>query len=921
MSLASLKIRTKLLLIVAVLSIPLLLFAWLFVQQSFKDIHFAEKEKAGTAYLQGVWGTLSALAQVHSDETIVPSSRLAGVPEISGLAASFDAGIGTAEKSSALGRSLAAIGWPAARVTDHEALEASLSSALALITAIADGSNLTLDPDLDSYYVMDAIVFKMPSLPAGSSNLMREAQDQKAMSSLTDEAKTDLMVHLGKFDDGVGGVEASFNAAMKSNADGLMRAKLSQLLDAFHEAGAAFSGEMKRVAVALRDDAGRSQVDLSRLTEFEKRFQVAADALWRPAAGELDRLLQARIDGLWYRLWSMLAIGGAIALAALALAFHITRQIANRLSALRDALDQLAQGNLAAEIAGSGSGSRDEIGAIGACVLQLQKSLQEAEGMRAQQAEQQKIAATIATENARIKVALDNCSTNVMVADAEHNIVYLNDSVVAMMRAAEADLRKELPRFDVSKLLGANVDIFHKNPAHQRGMLEKLSSTYRTQIKVGGHSFALVANPVLDDHGNRLGSIVEWRDITAELAVEEEIDNVVGAAGRGYFRERISLEGKQGFMRNLAESMNRLCGTTADALEEVNKALQALAAGDLTKRVRGEYAGMFHELKENLNTTSERLAEIVSGVGSGANEVASAANEIADGTNDLSRRTEQQASSLEETAASMEQMSTTIKQNAENATEANRLAATASSVASTGGDVVGRAVTAMSRIEDSSHKMSDIIGVIDEIAFQTNLLALNAAVEAARAGDAGKGFAVVASEVRSLAQRSSAAAKDIKTLIVESGSQVQDGVKLVRDAGGSLREIVASIKSVASIITDIASASREQATGVEEINKAVAQMDEMTQQNSALVEENAAACRMLQEQAQGMQQRMSTFVVDGSAPKARPATAEKPAAAAPAKAAGRKVRSPARKVATGGAGAMQAALEANFDSDADWKEF
>jgi methyl-accepting chemotaxis protein len=229
----------------------------------------------------------------------------------------------------------------------------------------------------------------------------------------------------------------------------------------------------------------------------------------------------------------------------------------------------------------------------------------------------------------------------------------------------------------------------------------------------------------------------------------------------------------------------------------------------------------------------------------------------------------------------------------------------------------------MSLIEGSSQKISDIIGVIDEIAFQTNLLALNAAVEAARAGDAGKGFAVVASEVRSLAQRSSGAAKDIKALIAASGSQVKDGVKLVNNAGVALHEIVESIKRVADIVSDIAKASQEQSTSVEEINKAVSHMDEMTQQNSALVEENAAACRMLQDQAQDMQGRMSQFALDSrsSGGGARPIHLEKNRRQ-PVQQAARPARPPAKKaVPQRGAPSMQAALQSSLETDTDWKEF
>lgn len=517
-------------------------------------------------------------------------------------------------------------------------------------------------------------------------------------------------------------------------------------------------------------------------------------------------------------------------------------------------------------------------------------------------------------DNTRIKVALDNCTTNVMVADNEYNIVYMNDSVTEMMREAESDLRKELSQFDSSKLIGANIDVFHKNPAHQRSMLERLSSTYETSITVAGRIFNLIANPVLDSEGNRLGSVVEWNDVTQERAVEDEINTMVNAAVNGNFATRIELEGKDGFMRNLAEAMNRLCETTGAALDDVNENLGAIAEGDLNRRITNSYSGSFEDLKNKLNETASRLSEIVTEVIVSANEVTNASSEITTGTNDLSQRTEQQASNLQETAASMEEIASTIKQNADNAQQANQLAISARGVASDGGEVVGKAVTAMSQIEASSQKISDITGVIDEIAFQTNLLALNAAVEAARAGDAGKGFAVVASEVRSLAQRSSEAAKDIKQLILESGTQVKDGVTLVNDAGSSLTEIVDSVKRVTDIVSEIAAASTEQATGVEEINKAISQMDEMTQQNSALVEENAAACRMLQDQAGSMHERMSFFEVESTG-------SSKPAVLSEARA--KPQARPMRKVAGGGGSvaAIQADLQSAFETDDDWKEF
>jgi methyl-accepting chemotaxis protein len=376
---------------------------------------------------------------------------------------------------------------------------------------------------------------------------------------------------------------------------------------------------------------------------------------------------------------------------------------------------------------------------------------------------------------------------------------------------------------------------------------------------------------------NRLEAETAERDRKAaaeraatEAKVMDEFDAAVGgivkAALAGDFSQRVSLEGKQGVIRNLAEAMNSLCENVGQVLRDMSAMLGALAEGNLTRRIEADYQGMFGTLKDNANTTATRLSETIGKIKAAAGEVANASAEISTSTTDLSQRTEEQASSLEQTSASMEEISATVKKNAESAQQANRSAASTSEVAARGGEVVAQAVEAMSRIEESSRKISDIISVIDEIARQTNLLALNAAVEAARAGDAGRGFAVVASEVRSLAQRSSQAAKDITDLINNSTSQVRDGVELVNRAGEQLREIVSSINSVAAVVSDIASASAEQASGIDQVNRALTQMDEVTQQNSALVEENAATARTLEQQSQAMDQQVGFFRLDGGAP-------------------------------------------------------
>ncbi len=341
--------------------------------------------------------------------------------------------------------------------------------------------------------------------------------------------------------------------------------------------------------------------------------------------------------------------------------------------------------------------------------------------------------------------------------------------------------------------------------------------------------------------------------------IKDDILRLSEAAGRGDFSARGDASRFEFDFREMIAGLNRLMEQADAGLSDVGELLEALARGDLSSSVEQEYEGAFGELAGNANTTVEQLRGIIGRIKDATEQIQTAAAEIAAGNADLSERTEQQAANLEETASSMEELTSTVKQNAENSRQARQLAVGAAEVAARGGEVVGKVVTTMDGITASSKKIGDIIGVIDGIAFQTNILALNAAVEAARAGEQGRGFAVVASEVRSLAQRSADAAKEIKTLIAESVKTVETGAQLVDAAGKTMSEIVTSVQRVTDIMSEIASASDEQSAGIEVVNQTVAQMDESTQQNAALVEEASAAARALEDQAESLADAVSVF--------------------------------------------------------------
>ena len=506
-------------------------------------------------------------------------------------------------------------------------------------------------------------------------------------------------------------------------------------------------------------------------------------------------------------------------------------------------VDAVAAGQLDYPIAAGGD---DEVGQVSRALRKMQADLKTR--LDAERG--------IAAENLRVRIALDNAGTAMLIAGADGRVAYANPAMRRLLAQYRQTLARHLPRADLDALEGQPLALLQPEHSFDPTHLDAID---QRELAFGSAVFAQTAAPVVSADGDRLGTVVEWRDRSQEVAVEAEVGEVIEAAAAGDLSKRIEVAGKSGFFRRLAEGVDAMLDSNAGTMADVQRVLGALAQGDLTQRITADYRGVFGRMRDDTNATVERLTGTMRRVQAAVDAIRTAAREIAAGNSDLSARSEQQAASLEQTAASMEELTSTVRNNAESSFQARRLATGAADVASRGGAVVRQVVEQMDGITHASKRIENIIGVIDGIAFQTNILALNAAVEAARAGEQGRGFAVVAAEVRALAQRSAEAAKEIKALIGSSTERVDQGAALVAQAGDTMQDIVEAVGRVSDLMAEISAASQEQSTGIEQVNQTITHMDGVTQQNAAMVEQASAAAHSLQEQADALARAVAVF--------------------------------------------------------------
>ena len=809
LTLNHLRLWQKLTVLVLAMSLPATLVGLFYWYSAGGTLSQARGELAGIRYLSGIGSLETALVTregrafaLASGDAAARAAVSAAQRQVTGALrrlAGINSGLG---ERYGVRRDFRAVQsqWAAIEGVTRPARQVTAANAALLIRlgrlsdAVATGSRATSDPDPQTRSLVQIVSRYAPAALSDEAALRRYAEDAASKGYLGGNDGMGIRIAHSRLLTDLEMIRTALGQVPPKIAGPLSDA----LRTAIRQAHAYYATVAAQVL-----NANNLKISVGALHEAGRGARAALNALLAASSSAAAAAAKARVSALSVQRDLNLALVLIAIVLIHALTWVMERSLTSPMKRVVAIFERIAAGRYDSEVEANRT---DELGQVLKALAAMQVKL------RAQIENERAVAA----ENSRIRQALDKASTGVLLADAQHRIIYVNEAAETGFTRHAAELRRSLTGFDAAKLRGSSLEALSNSPAEERRVLDSLHAVRAEERTFGALNFRITTSPVTGEGGERLGTVMEWTERTQEMRVEQELQLVLAAVNGDDLTRRIELENKSGFFAALGTGVNRL---------------------------------------------ADNLAEIVARVKGAAREILLGAEEITTGNSNLSTRTEEQASSLEETASSMEQMTTTVKQNADNAAQANQLALAAREQAEKGGTVVGQAVAAMSDINQASKRIADIIGVIDEIAFQTNLLALNAAVEAARAGEQGRGFAVVASEVRNLAGRSATAAKEIKGLIQDSVRKVEDGSVLVTQSGQTLEKIMAAVKKVSDIVAEIAAASREQSSGIEQVNRAVMQMDELTQQNAALVEQATAASQSMVEQVRGLNEMLGRFDV------------------------------------------------------------
>lgn len=815
------------------------------------------------------------------------------------------------------------------------------AAALALLAAVADGSNLTLDPELATYNLQDAISIRIPRMIA------EEGRVDMAVEATGDPQRPFQLYHaLAGLEALTTEAAAALGRGIEADSTGRASSNLSQA-----------KNELERVGRAMVDEERASISGSTSIASSttEADFPRVTGEVWNAASADLDALLKHRIDGLWMTLWMQLALVGVALAAAGGLAFTLSRGLSVRFTSLGEAMDRLREGDFQASIPFTddknetgkiadtlrvlrdgingrieSDARRVEEAALGAegymkAISRVQATIEfkpdgsiiganenflDAMGYSANEIAGQHHSMFVPSDQARsteYRVFWDKLNRGEFVADrffrlgkngkevwiqASYNPITDKSGKVVKVVKFATDITADVSKANEQN---AKLDAIGRS---QAAIEFKLDGTIITANENFLSTMGYALNEIVGKHHSMfaptgVSATPEYRAFWDRLGRGEFVADKFQRQGKGgkeiwlqaSYNPIFDLHGKPFKVVKFASDVTQIendrraadveraarAEEQAKVVRGLAEGLAHLAGGNLTARIDHAFPGEYEKLRHDFNEAMGKLQEAMKTIVVNAGGIRSGAGEISQASDDLSRRTEQQAASLEETAAALDEITATVRKTAEGSKQANSVVVTTRANAEASGKVVQETVSAMAEIEKSSKQISQIIGVIDEIAFQTNLLALNAGVEAARAGDAGRGFAVVASEVRALAQRSSEAAKEIKGLISASSQHVETGVELVGEAGNALQQIVVRVNEISGLVSEIAASAQEQATALAEVNTAINQMDQVTQQNAAMVEESTAASHSLTQEADELLSLISRFQT-GAAPAQAPSS-------------------------------------------------